>query len=248
MFENTVLKPLGIVVVITAHMVFNGPIPAEITGNVGQNITFQFTFNVSVTEHLAIYSTTNHTKIAEYLNGIITPLDSDFSLHPENMSVMCCLTNLKLRHGQIYSVSLFVGSGLPIESNNKVQVIVREQNGISTVSPMTNVTTKIEGGNPILFSSYIGPVLVVSSVVLLAAALPLLICCLLRTKDKQTTPQPQSSNVTVQETVEASDNAPAPPLVYSVLDFPKRRSAVLECSPSDTEYAAVSYLPEKRQV
>lgn len=52
----------------------------------------------------------------------------------------------------------------------------------------------------------------------------------------------------LQETLEASNYAPAPPLVYSVLDFPKRSSAVLELNPSDTEYAAVSYLPEQRRV
>lgn len=42
-----------------------------------------------------------------------------------------------------------------------------------------------------------------------------------------------------------SVNVPEPSLIYSVLDFPKRASAVLEINPDDTEYAAVSYLPDK---
>ncbi|KAM8875614.1 uncharacterized protein AB9W97_016307 [Spinachia spinachia] len=246
MVHNIVLKPLGLVFIITAHVVFNDPIPVQVTGSLGQNISFQFTFNVSVTENLAVY-TTNHTKIAGYLKGIVSSRDGDFYLHPENTSLMCHISNLKLHHGRIYWASLFTDSGLAKESNNKVQLNVREENRISSVPPMTNDTTIIAGGNPTI-SSYVVPVLVVSPVVLLAAVLSFFICCLLRTKYKQTTPQHQSSNATVQETVEASKNAPTPPLVYSVLDFPKRASAVLELNPRDTEYAAVSYLPEKRRL
>ncbi|KAJ4943057.1 hypothetical protein JOQ06_005566, partial [Pogonophryne albipinna] len=63
--------------------------------------------------------------------------------------------------------------------------------------------------------------------------------------DKQPAPAQQSSNPTAQETV--ARIVPAPPLVYSVLDFPKRTSAVMEINSSQTEYAAISYLPEKRQ-
>lgn len=48
----------------------------------------------------------------------------------------------------------------------------------------------------------------------------------------------------IQETVEVSMNGPEPSLIYSVLDFPKRASAVLDMNTDDTEYAAVSYLPD----
>ncbi|XP_068590981.1 uncharacterized protein [Cebidichthys violaceus] len=248
MVDNIVSKPLVLVLILTAHMVFNDPIPAEVK-NLGTNITFQFTFNVSVTKYFAVY-TTNHTKIAEYSKGNILEnnVDDNVDVHPENTSVICHITNLKLHHSGVYWASLFMDSGLAVESNNKVQLIVREENTISTVPPMQNDITTIGSGSPSLFSSHIVTVLVVSPVVLLAAVLPLLIWCLLRTKDKQPPPQQQSSNPTVQETVEASNNVPAPPLVYSVLDFPKRSPVVLEINPCDTVYADVSYLPEKRQV
>ncbi|XP_071342098.1 uncharacterized protein [Trachinotus anak] len=85
-----------------------------------------------------------------------------------------------------------------------------------------------------------------SSTVLLAATLLCLIWCLMRTKDKQRQPQQENSNPTVQETVQEANRVPPPSLVYSVLDFPKRPSAVLEMNLNDTEYAAVNYLPEKR--
>ncbi|KAG7230670.1 hypothetical protein INR49_025387 [Caranx melampygus] len=64
--------------------------------------------------------------------------------------------------------------------------------------------------------------------------------------DKHQQPQQQNSNPTLQETIEDSSGVPPPTLVYSVLDFPKRPSAVMEMNPNDTEYAAVSYLPESR--
>lgn len=41
--------------------------------------------------------------------------------------------------------------------------------------------------------------------------------------------------------MEVSVEAPQPSVVYSVLDFPKRASAVLDSNVNDTEYAAVSY-------
>ncbi|KAK9519473.1 hypothetical protein VZT92_022201 [Zoarces viviparus] len=246
MVDNIVSKPLVLVLIVTAHMVFNDPIPAEVTRNLGTNITFQFTFNVSAMEHIIAVYTTNQTKIAEYFKGNI--LKNNVDVHPENNSAICHITNLKLHHSGIYWASLFLETGLAVESNNKVQLIVQEENTISTVPPMQNDITTIDSGSTSVFSSRIVTVLVVSPVVLLAAVLPLLIWCLLRTKDKQPPPQQQRSNPTVQETVEASTNVPAPQLVYSVLDFPKRYPAVLEINPNDIVYADVSYLPEKRQV
>ncbi|XP_031163371.1 uncharacterized protein LOC116055497 [Sander lucioperca] len=244
MVDNIVSKPLGLVLIFIAHMVFNGTSRGEVTGILGNDTTLEFKFNISVTEYFAVY-TTNHTKIAEYSKGKISSSGGDFDVNPKNTSVFFTITNLKLNHSRIYWVSLFTDSGLIIESK-KVQLIVREENRSSTVTPKPNDTTKNkDSGSP----SHIGvTVLVVSPVVLLAAALPLLIWCLVKSNDKQQPPSQQSSNPTVQETVEASYNVPAPPLVYSVLDFPKRSSAVLEINPGDTEYAAVNYLPEKRQV
>lgn len=55
-------------------------------------------------------------------------------------------------------------------------------------------------------------------------------------------------SLSLQETVQESAKVSESSLVYSVLDFPMRSSAVLEVNPSDTEYAAVSYLPEMRPV
>ncbi|XP_078114863.1 uncharacterized protein LOC144523276 [Sander vitreus] len=243
MVDNIVSKPLGLVLIVIARMVFNGTSRGEVTGILGNNTTLEFKFNISVTKHFAVY-TTNHTKIAEYSQGKISSSGGDFDVYPKNMSVFFHITNLQLYHSRIYWASLFMDSGFIIESK-KVQLIVREENRSSTVTPKLNDTTiNKESGSP---SHIVITVLVVSPVVLLAAALPLLIWCLVKTNDKQP-PSEQCSNPTVQETVEASYNVPAPPLVYSVLDFPKRSSAVPEINPGDTEYAAVNYLPEKRQV
>ncbi|XP_028444147.1 uncharacterized protein LOC114562094 [Perca flavescens] len=244
MVDNIVSKSLGLVLIVTAHMVFNGTSRAEVTGILGNSISLEFKFNINVTGHLAFY--TNHTgKIAEYLQGKISSSEGDFYVNPKNMSVFFHITNLKLNHSGIYWASMFMDSGPVIESNNREQLIVREENRSSTVPPKLNDTTTKKGsGSP---SQIVITVLVVSPVVLLAAALPLLIWCLVKTNDTQQPSSQQSSNPTVQETVDASYNVPAPPLVYSVLDFPKRPSAVLEINPSDTEYAAVNYLPEKRQ-
>ncbi|XP_049443692.1 uncharacterized protein LOC125895685 isoform X3 [Epinephelus fuscoguttatus] len=147
----------------------------------------------------------------------------------------------------IYWASL-LDSGLALESL-RVQLTVEEkEHRNSTVSPKPNdITTNKDRGSPSFFSSHIVTVLVVSPVVLMAAVLPWLIWCLLRAKDTQQRQPEASPNPTVQETIEATNTVPAPPLVYSVLDFPKRPSAVLEINPSDTEYAAVSYLPENQQ-
>ncbi|XP_078024987.1 uncharacterized protein LOC117253590 isoform X1 [Epinephelus lanceolatus] len=245
MVDNIVLKSLGLVLIITAHMVFNGRAD---TGLMGNNITLQFKFNVTVTKdnHLACYKEPQ-TKVAEYSKQRSIPEDGDIIIYPKNTSVFCHITNLKLNHSGIYWASL-LDSGLARESL-RVQLIVQEKEHISnTVSPKPNdITTNKDRGSPSFFSSHIVTVLVVSPVVLMAAVLPWLIWCLLRTKDTQQRQPEPSPNPTVQETIEATNTIPAPPLVYSVLDFPKRPSAVLEINPSDTEYAAVSYLPENQQ-
>ncbi|KAK5907100.1 hypothetical protein CesoFtcFv8_004984 [Champsocephalus esox] len=193
-------KPLGLVLILTAHMVFNGFCchtglsQKKITGSLGDNITLEFSFNFSVTTG-------------------------------------------------IYWASLYV-DGIPKKSIRK-ELDVRVENR-STVTPKpTNITLIEDSGSAGMSFSPFLAVLLVSSVVLLAAVLPLLIWCILKHKDKQPAPAQQSSNPTAQETV--ASIVPAPTLVYSVLDFPKRTSAVMEMNSSQTEYAAISYLPEKRQ-
>ncbi|XP_010730968.2 uncharacterized protein LOC104920403 [Larimichthys crocea] len=237
MVENIVTKPLGLVLIITAHMIFNVQSRAEVTGIAGTNITLEFIFNVTLTEksHFAVYF--NKTKIAEYLKGA----EGDVSV--KNTSVFWCITNLKAYHSGKYYASEFM-NGFGQESSS-VQLNVQDEPRSSTGPPMhsTPSTTPEDSG-----SSYVIFILVVSPVVLLVAVLPCLIWCLVRSRDKQQEPPPpQSSYPTVQET-EAYKNVHGPSLVYSVLDFPKRPSAVMEINPNDTEYAAVSYLPENRRV
>ncbi|KAK5869745.1 hypothetical protein PBY51_024440 [Eleginops maclovinus] len=187
-------KPLGLVLILTAHMVFSGPSPANVTGNLGDNITLEFLFN----------------------------------------------------HEGLYKASLF-GPSYITKDSKWIQLIVKENYRSSSVSPKTTTNPSNELSGSTWLASEFVTVFVVSSVVLLAAVLPLLIWFLLTNKDKQPETPQQSSNPTAQETVGESSGVPAPPLVYSVLDFPKRTSAVIEMNSSETEYAAISYLPDKRQ-
>ncbi|XP_041791430.1 uncharacterized protein LOC121605544 isoform X2 [Chelmon rostratus] len=205
-----------------------------VTGIVGTNISLQFTFNVSLTKssYFGVY-VTDQKKIAEYILGKYTDV---FDIYPENSSVVWHIKNLKLNDSGSYWATI-IESGLAQESN-KVQLMVQEGNKSSTVPPMPN-NIPVTNYNGI--SSHIVTVLVVSPLVLLTALLPCLIWCLVRSKDRQHQPPPQqSSNPTVKETVEASENVPATSLVYSVLDFPKRPLEVLEMNPSDTDNAESS--------
>lgn len=250
MVGNIFTQPLGLVLIVTAHMVFYDPSQAAVTGILGNNITLQFIFNVSVTKdsHVAVYR--SDIKIVECKDGTCCSGNGEFEVDLKNKSLFCHISNLRLNHSQNYTASLFMSPGQPPKESNKVQLIVREENTSTTVSPvLTNSTPTRQSESSIFFSYPITAVLVVLSIVLSATILPWSIWCLVRTKDKQQ-PQKRSRPTvhTVQETVEASSNVPASTLVYSVLDFPKRPSAVLEMNPNDTEYAAVSYLPEKRGV
>nr|XP_043899423.1 uncharacterized protein LOC122780499 isoform X1 [Solea senegalensis] len=250
MVDNLITKPLGLVLLATAHMVCNGPGQAEVTGTLGSNVTLQFTFNdtvVSNHSYFAIYIT-GLKKIAEYNSkgGIGGGV---FDIY-QNTSIRYHITRLKQNQSGIYWASLFLGSGLPKESN-KVHLIVQSENRNNTDSPLPNNTRKIEErGSPGVFSFHIVTVLVVLSVVLLAAVLPLFTWCLMRAKDTQQQQQPQqNSNITVQqETVEEATSVSPPSLVYSVLDFPRRSPTPLHVDPYNTEYANVSYLPEKRRM
>ncbi|KAA8589458.1 hypothetical protein FQN60_012823 [Etheostoma spectabile] len=176
MVDNVVSKPLRLVLIFTAHMVFNGTSQAEVTRILGTNITLEFKFNISVSKHSAVYK--NHTKIAEYSEAKIFSNEGNFNIYHKNMSVFFCISNLTLNHSGIYWASLFMDSGPAKESNNQEQLIVREENKSSTIpSKQNDITTNEDSGS----LSHIVTVLVVSPVVLLAAALPLLIWCLVRT-------------------------------------------------------------------
>ncbi|XP_041646927.1 uncharacterized protein LOC121512028 isoform X2 [Cheilinus undulatus] len=219
-----------------------------VTGILGKSITLQFTFNISVTDrdHFIINTGVGHSnklKVAEYING--KPLTTDsISTHPKNGHVICRITNLKKTHRGLYWASLFKRS-IFIQSET-VELIVREENNSSTAPTdapaKDDILTTTDRG--ISRSPHIMMiVLVVSPVVLVAAALTWLIWSLIRAKDKKEQSPQQNSSPTIQETVEASNPVSAASVVYSVLDFPKRASAVVEINSSDTEYAAVSYHP-----
>ncbi|KAM3619226.1 uncharacterized protein V6R79_004806 [Siganus canaliculatus] len=238
MVDNIIRRLLMLVVISAAHMALNGPSRAEVTGIAGASIRLQFTFNASLSNdsNFAVYLTDN--KIAEYNRG---QTKGNFVVSHENTSVFLHITNLKVNDSGLYHASLFDLSPLP--ESEKVQLIVQEEvkeNRSTTVPPEeVNTHTKardIDGSSSILVF-----VLVVSPVLLVAAALTCLIWCLLRTRDKpQSSPPQQSSSATIQEAVDEPQNKPS--VIYSVLDFPKRPSAVLEMNSNDTEYAAVSYL------
>lgn len=237
MVDNIVTKPLELMLIVAAHMIFNVPSQAEVTGIVGTNISLQFTFNVSLTEksHFGVY-VTDQRKIAEYTQGKERGI---FDIYPINSSVFWHIKNLKLNDSGSYWATLFKGSGLPQQSN-KVQLTVRVKDRSSTVPPMQSTVPPSEDSGS---SSVIVTVLVVSPAVLLTVFLTCLIWCLVRTKDEQQQPpqqQQQSSNPTVKERAETSEDVPASSLIYSVLDFPKRPLEDLKANPSDTEYAAVS--------
>ncbi|XP_008277614.1 uncharacterized protein LOC103355549 [Stegastes partitus] len=244
MVDNIVTKPLGFVLIVTAHMVFNGPSHAAVIGSLGDNITLSFTFPVKFKKDsvFGLY-TTGEQKIIDNKN-----CRSCFDIFPGNSSVFYHITNLSRNHSKTYWVSVILKTTL-IENSDNVSLIVREQSR-STATPVpTEFTTPEGSGSSSINSFHIVSVLAVSPVVLLAAALPVLIYCFAKTRDKQQQQMPRhSSNPTVQEIVEPSSNVPAPSLVYSVLDFPKRLPAPVEMNPSDTEYAAVSYLPEMRRM
>ncbi|XP_035504246.1 uncharacterized protein LOC118318572 [Scophthalmus maximus] len=244
MVANIVTKSLGLVLFATAHVVFKGLRQAEVTGILGTNVTLHFTFDDTVinnNSHFAVYRP-GMKKIAECSKNKGCSGGVVLDIH-QNSSVQYHITKLQQDHCGIYWASLFINSGPPKESN-KVQVFVQKENSSNTVSPLqTNITTLTKDSGSSSFSFY--HIITILVVVLLAAVLLLLIWCLVRDKDKEQ-PQQQNSNPTVQGRVEGSYSAAPPSLIYSVLDFAQRPSAVLDIDPNDTEYANVSYLPEKR--
>ncbi|XP_030583061.1 uncharacterized protein LOC115778847 [Archocentrus centrarchus] len=260
MGENTITKPLGLVLIITAHIVFNDPSHAEVIGTLGSNITLQFIFNISFTKtnYIAIY-TLGEKKIDDYAKW-----KRSFDIYPQNSSVFYHITNLTINHSNTYWASVFLGFGSP-EKSNEVQLIVEERNTSSTAPPTltTHTGAHVNESSPI---TNIVIVLAVLPVVLLATVLPWLICSLVKptemgsgddvkpslalNKQQQQQQQQQrpgqSSTLTVHESIESSSSMPTASVIYSVLDFPRRPPTAVEINPRDTEYAAVSYLQEKR--
>ncbi|XP_034557049.1 uncharacterized protein LOC117825349 [Notolabrus celidotus] len=237
-----IIKSLGAVLIVAAHMVFIACSTEQFTGTVGTNITLQFPFNMNVTDssHFAVYvGPKDKKKIAEYKKKLLPA--SIFVTYPKNHSVFCNLTNLTSNDSGHYWATLFVASGGPKESKS-VHLIVREENRSATGPPVQDDILIPKNRGSSSSSHVITSILVVSPVVLMAVILTWLIWCLVRTKDKQEASPHQNSNPTIQETIDVSSQVPASSLVYSVLDFPKRESAVVEVQSSDTEYAAVSYL------
>ncbi|XP_062252310.1 uncharacterized protein LOC133961256 isoform X2 [Platichthys flesus] len=243
MVDNIVRKPIGLVLLATALIVFSGPSQGKLNGTLGSSVTFRFEFNDAVINersHLAVYKK-DHKKIAEHL-GHKGNLGGGVFVFNQNHSVWYHIKKLKQNDSGFYWASLFVDSRT--RNSKEVQLCVQDGNRSVEVSPQPiNITN---AGSPGPLSLHLIPVLL-APVVLLAAALPLLIWFVVRTKEKQQQPQ-QNSNSTVQETVAGSSTGPPPSLIYSVLDFAKRPPAALDTKPNDTEYAAVSYLTEKRRM
>ncbi|KAK5606062.1 hypothetical protein CRENBAI_000925 [Crenichthys baileyi] len=222
---------------------YTSPTHADVRGVVGQNISLQFTFNSSIRNdsRIAVYKCTDkEQKISEYPN-----YKNVFEIYPENSSIRFHLINLSLNHTEIYWATLF--KNLKSKNSEKVQLTVQEENRSTSVPPVLSTFTKTaNSGTSSFFSSRVLTVIVVSPFLLLAALLSFLVICLVKAKD-QTQERPQrASNPTIEETVEVSVNTAGPSLVYSVLDFSKRPPSALGVSQNDTEYATVSYLPEKK--
>ncbi|XP_008331687.1 uncharacterized protein LOC103395684 isoform X2 [Cynoglossus semilaevis] len=194
MADNVITKPLGLVLIATAHMVF-GPGGAEVIGTLGNNITLTFTFNetaINYNSHFAVYL--NDRKIAEYTGHRRFMLGDVFDIY-QNTSVRYHISKLYLNKSGSYRMTLFQDSTKLKESDNEVHLTVLRGNTSSTA------------------------------------------------RQQQYVPQ-QNSNTTTQDTINISNSPPQPPLVYSVLDFPKRPAAT-SVNSDNTEYANISYVSEK---
>ncbi|XP_043985797.1 uncharacterized protein LOC122838856 isoform X2 [Gambusia affinis] len=208
MVENGFAKPLGLVLIVTAHMVFSDPSHAVVIGTVGQNISLHFKFNANITDesNIAVYKCLGEQrKISEY------PIfKNEFKIYPEDSSIHFHITNLSLNHSETYWAILVINLS-KIHSKNEVKLIVQEENLTTT-----------------------------------AALLPFVVICLPKPKDQTQEGHQRSSSPTTQETVEVTVSTTDQSLVYSVLDFPKRPPSAVELGSKETEYATVSYLPEKK--
>ncbi|XP_012737867.2 uncharacterized protein LOC105939996 [Fundulus heteroclitus] len=243
MVENRFTKPLGLVLIVAAHMVFCGLSHVRVIGIVDQNISLNFTFNTTIRNNssIAVYKCiSKQQKISEYPH-----CKSEIEVYPEFSSVIFHLTNLSLNNTETYWATLFRNG--KTETSNKVELIVQEDNRRTSVPPVPSTFTQTTtSGSSSFLSSNVVTVIVVSPFLVLAAILPFLVICLAKPKGPTQEASQRTSNPPAQETLEVSVNSTGSSLVYSVLDFPKRPPSTVEFSPNNTEYASVSYLPEKK--
>ncbi|XP_078141885.1 uncharacterized protein LOC144539799 [Centroberyx gerrardi] len=246
MVHYTASKPLGLVLIVTARMVFSGPSRTEVTGFLGDRIFLQFKVeNMPNTSIISVGLYKNTVKIHECPSHRNCSGSHVCAFHKTTVSAFYCIGNLTLGDSGNYLATFFNRRGIPTASN-EISLIVRVPSTNSTVPPTaanSTDTTAEEILSPTDFSSLFFSVLGLSAAVLMVALLSWLIWSFKRTKEQQQ----QDPNPTVQGTAEASSRVPAAPLVYSVLDFPKRGQAGVEIQPRDTEYAAISY-PTHSQV
>ncbi|XP_054646913.1 uncharacterized protein LOC129189333 isoform X1 [Dunckerocampus dactyliophorus] len=244
MVEEIVTKRLGLVLMITTHMVISGPGQAEVTGIVSHNVTLQFTFNDAITakSHFAVY-TTGPQKMAECSprKGCSTG-KRGFDLYFDNSSVLCQITNLTQGHTGTYWATLFTEGGQTRPSPS-VHLIVQEENSHDTNSheQENSTTTKYQPreSSPLFFGP-IFAVLVVSLVVLLAATLPCFFWRCVRARDC-------SAEENSQPATQVPPAVPEPTFVYSVMDFPMRQATHLKEKPIGTYYCSIRYHPNQKK-
>ncbi|XP_054646917.1 uncharacterized protein LOC129189333 isoform X2 [Dunckerocampus dactyliophorus] len=217
MVEEIVTKRLGLVLMITTHMVISGPGQAEVTGIVSHNVTLQFTFNDAITakSHFAVY-TTGPQKMAE--------------------------CSPRKGHTGTYWATLFTEGGQTRPSPS-VHLIVQEENSHDTNSheQENSTTTKYQPreSSPLFFGP-IFAVLVVSLVVLLAATLPCFFWRCVRARDC-------SAEENSQPATQVPPAVPEPTFVYSVMDFPMRQATHLKEKPIGTYYCSIRYHPNQKK-
>nr|XP_061831966.1 uncharacterized protein LOC133616563 [Nerophis lumbriciformis] len=246
MVREIVTKPLEFVLMITMHMVVTGPGQAEVTGILGQNVTLQFRFNQTIItkrSHFAVY-TTGPKKMAEWFpqKGCSTC----FGLYLDNSSARYQITNLTHGHTGTYWATLFTKSGLARPSSS-VHLLVLEEDSHDTISHVEEnrgTTKHTPRTSHLPFSDPVIAIPVVSLVVLLAAVLPCLFWCCVRTRGTKVGAffrADVNADGNSQPSTQAPPAAPEPTFVYSVLDFPKRLPTPLKDKP--TEYCRVVVYP-----
>lgn len=131
-----VSPPLHKYILLCLH---TDPSYASNIGIIGQNITFHFKFNTTITNdtRISIYkSERQEKKISQYSHN-----KSDIKVHSETSSVFYHMAHLTLNDTEVYWATLFVDNEPPILSN-KVQLTVREDYRNTTGKFTTCVTIK----------------------------------------------------------------------------------------------------------
>ncbi|XP_056132811.1 uncharacterized protein LOC130109866 [Lampris incognitus] len=251
MVDYTTSRPLALVLISTAHMVFTGLSLGEVrNGYQGSNITLEFRFqNISGT---SIKSAGLYRNDTQKINEC--PLESMCSeshvcvFNRHTTLAFYCIANLTFEHNGNYWVTLFMkSSGAQKVQSNSISLIVHKQKRWSTVSPPTANTTESETTGKMperAFPLHYLMLLGVLAIAILAGSLTWFI----RRHRRNTEQRHHDPNPTVQVREEASHPAPAMSPVYSVLDLPKRPQGVVDTSqqrvdvePSDTEYAVIAF-------